>query len=109
MFKIIYNRFLNFLNKRKLKNYIAIYAPDKGNLLCVPVRIYKKGDFVDSSYTGKRFITRSVIEGLKAAINGTSAINLMFLDRDDKMRLYIRNLYKSILNGREELILDYPV
>lgn len=108
MFKILYNRFLNFLNKRKLKNYIAIYAPDKGNLLRVPVRIYKKDTFVDSSYTREGFIARSVIDGIKAAINGTSAINLMFLDRDDKMRLYIRDLYKSMLNGREELILDHP-
>ena len=108
MFKILYNRFLDFLNKRRLKNYIAIYAIYKGNILRVPVRIYKKGAFVDSSYTREGFITRSVIDGIKAAINGTSAINLMFLDRDDKMRLYIRDLYKSMLNGREELILDYP-
>lgn len=108
MFRAIYNKFMNFLNKRNLKNYIAIYAPDKNGLLCVPVRIYKKGAFVDSSYTADWFITRSVIEGIKAAINGTSAINLMYLDRDDKMRLYIRDLYKSMLNGREELILDHP-
>lgn len=108
MFRILYTKFLNFLNKRKLKNYISIYAPYKNGLLCVPVRIYKKGAFVDSSYTAEGFITRSVIEGIKAAIGGTSAINLMYLDRDDEIRLYIRNLYKSMLNGREELILDYP-
>ena len=50
---------------------------------------------------------RPVIEGIEAAIAGTSAISLMSLDRNDKMRPFIKELYKSKLNGREELILDY--
>ena len=105
---IRYFKFKILLRKLK-KGYIAVFCPYKGVQLCDPVEIYKKGQQIseDSFPNPERYLKKSVIEGIEAAIAGTSAISFMSLDKHDKMKQFIKDLYKSKLNGGEELILDY--
>lgn len=91
------------------KNYFSIYRIYKGVRLCDPVSIYRKGNkIVQHEYLNfDKYLKRPVIDGIEAAIAGTSAINLFFMDKDDKMKPFIKKLYRSKLNGAPELILDY--
>ena len=109
MFSRIVDYFKYKMLLRELrKNYIAVFCIYKGTQLCDPVEIYKRGQKIDedSFPNPERYMKMPVIDGIKAAIAGTSAISLMSLDRNDKMRTFIKELYKSKLNGAPELILD---
>lgn len=110
----MFKKFLEYIKYRKnLKelnnNYIAVFCPYKGVQLCDPVEIYKKGQQIseDSFPNPERYLKKSVLEGIDAAIAGTSAISLMSLERNDKLLPFIKKLYKFKLNGKPELILDY--
>ena len=94
---------------KELDNYLSVYAIYKGKQLCDPVTIYKKGaKILEESYPHpERYLKRSVIEGIDAAIAGTSAIDVFYLDKNDKMKDFIKVLYRSRLNGEPELILDF--
>lgn len=110
----MFKKFLEYIKYRKnlkeLKNnYIAVFCLYKGTQLCDPVEIYKKGQQIseDSFQNPERYLKKSVLEGIDAAIAGTSAISFMSLDKNDDMKQLIKDLYRSKLNGKEELILDY--
>ena len=68
-----------------------------------PIEIYKKGQRIseDGFPNPERYLKKSVIEGIKAAIAGTSAINLLYMDKNDKMKPFIKELYRSKLNGAQ--------
>lgn len=106
--KIIYYFKFKILLRKLKKNYIAVFCPYKGVQLCDPVEIYKKGQRIseDGFPNPERYLKKSVIEGIEAAIAGTSAISFMSLDKNDDMKQFIKDLYRSKLNGAPELILD---
>ena len=90
------------------ENYLSIYRIHKGVRLCDPVSIYRKDNkIIQKEYSNfDKYLKRPVIEGIEAAIAGTSAINLLYMDKNDKMKPFIKELYRSKLNGAPELILD---
>ena len=106
-------RLMQYLKYRKNmrvinKDYVAVYAFYKECKLYDPVSIYRKGDKIvqeDYKYADK-LLKKSVIEGIDTAIACTSAINLLYMNKNDKMKHFIKELYRSRLNGASELILD---
>ena len=110
----MFKKFLQYIKYKKAikeleKNYFSVYRIYKGSRLCDPVSIYRKGNkIVQHEYQNfDKYLKKSVIEGIEAAIASTSAINLLFMDKDDKLKPLIKELYRSKLNGAPELILDY--
>lgn len=99
-----YKKNMHLINK----DYIAVYAFYKESKLYDPVSIYRKGDkIVQEGYKyADKILKKSVIDGIDTAIACTSAINLLYMNKNDKMKPFIKELYRSKLNGAPELILD---
>ena len=95
-----YMRYLN-------KNYYAIFSYDsKEKTMRTYTNIYKKDYIPDYMQENIKWYTiASVYDGLKAAVNGHVAIDLLFIE-DEKAVEFIYKWYLKILNSQyEELVL----
>lgn len=96
----LYIRYLN-------KNYYAIFSYNsKEKAMRTYTNIYRKGYIPDYMQENIKWYTiASVYDGLKAAVNGHVAIDLLFIE-DEKVVEFIYKWYLKILNNQyEELVL----
>ena len=89
------------------KNYYAIFSYDsKEKAMRTYTNIYKKGYIPDYMQENiEHYTVTSIYEGIKAAVNGHVAIDLLFIE-DKNVVDFIYKWYLKILNNQyEELVL----
>ena len=95
--------YIKYLNK----TYYVIYSYDnKEKVMGTYTNIYKKGYIPDYMQENiEHYTITSIYEGIKAAVNGHVAIDLLFIE-DKNVVNFIYRWYLKVLNNKyEELVL----